>query len=452
MHPFHEPELAYLNECYEQEGSRLLVVYGKKNVGKTALFQQFLKEKHAFFYQARTASEKEQIFRWGMELGFGDHALPSTYEALFGHILAFLPEKSVLFINDFTYLLRPDGTFFKALCSFLEKSHEEGNQILVLLVSSHVAYIENSLIGKLGSSARRIDGFLKIRELPFYRMHQAFPTYSKEDAVLLYTVLGGNPGLWEYFDPSKSFRDNFCQTFGNPHSGIISQIFDGMQQQLREMSVYQTILAELADGNYKLNELYVQTGFSRAKISVYLKHLMELEVVEKSFSLETEGHSDTKKGIYRIADAPIHFYFTFLYPNMSAFRAMPAEAFYDKYISKRLKAFAARRFPMIGLQTLRQWNEDGKLPFTASQFGKWEGKLGTIDLVLQGEEETLVGLCSYTDEKMRFDDYEWLLFCAEKAKLSTDYVYLISTGGFDHQLLSTAKEMEQIKLLTLEDI
>ena len=51
---------------------------------------------------------------------------------------------------------------------------------------------------------------------------------------------------------------------------------------IAETAVYDTILATLADGRHgKLNDMYAHTGFSRAKISVYLKNLMELELVEK---------------------------------------------------------------------------------------------------------------------------------------------------------------------------
>ena len=54
----------------------------------------------------------------------------------------------------------------------------------------------------------------------------------------------------------------------------------------------------------KLNDIYRHTGFSRAKISVYLKNLMELDLAEKVYSYDTEGRSDTQKGIYRTLSKP----------------------------------------------------------------------------------------------------------------------------------------------------
>ena len=49
---------------------------------------------------------------------------------------------------------------------------------------------------------------------------------------------------------------------------------------------------------------------------------------------------------------------------------------------------------------------------------------------------------------MKYEDYEWLLFCAKQAKISADYVYLISAGGFDEKLSALQKNRGNIRLLT----
>ena len=49
---------------------------------------------------------------------------------------------------------------------------------------------------------------------------------------------------------------------------------------------------------------------------------------------------------------------------------------------------------------------------------------------------------------MKYEDYEWLLFCAKQAKLPTDYIYLISAGGFDEKLQLAQKSRANIRLIT----
>ena len=53
---------------------------------------------------------------------------------------------------------------------------------------------------------------------------------------------------------------------------------------------------------------------------------------------------------------------------------------------------------------------------------------------------------------MRYDDYEWLLFCAEKAKLRTDYIYLFSVRRFDEKLNLEAKVKQNLKLISLDEM
>ena len=89
--------------------------------------------------------------------------------------------------------------------------------------------------------------------------------------------------------------------------------------ELRELSVYETILYYIASGYDKLNELHLKTGYSRAKISVYMKNHGTFHIVEKETSFETGGWENTKKGVYRIKDNYVNFWFRFVYPHLSFF-------------------------------------------------------------------------------------------------------------------------------------
>lgn len=260
------------------------------------------------------------------------------------------------------------------------------------------------------------------------------------------------PGLWKYFDDKLSVRENICRTILNPESGLYTEGRREMEEQLRETGVYDTILSALSSGQKKLNDLYRHTGFSRAKISVYLKNLMELEIAEKVFSYDTEGKAAAQKGIYRISNHFLHFYYKFIYQNASGLQRLPADMFYERYIAPGLRTYIADYFKKICMQSLQMWSENGKLPFRAEEFGEWVGKFGNIDLIAKGEGKTLIGLCNYENEVFRYDDYEWLLFCAKKAQLSADYVYLFSVTDFEDALNRESKQKEYLRLLTLDEI
>ena len=114
-----------------------------------------------------------------------------------------------------------------------------------------------------------------------------------------------------------------------------------------------------------------------------------------------------------------------------------------------MRTFTQKTFTAICREYIENENRRGTLPFAVKSVGKWTGKVGNIDIVARDEQgRTIIGLCNWEKPMMKYEDYEWLLFCAKQAKLPTDYVYLISAGGFDEKLHVAQKSRANIILLT----
>lgn len=447
-------ELKYLNTYYDRDGSQILVVYGEKNIGKTDLLWQFIQDKPYSYYCARSASEREQRYQWGRELGNSDIRVQKypTFTEIFKSVLQGEPGKKVLIIDEFQNIVKSGNEFMEELIPFVH-SYCQSSQVMVVLCSSSIGWVENSMINKIGEAAYELSGFLKVKELGFEQMMEFFPGFSMEQCIEAYAVLGGIPGLWMQFGNKLSIKENICKYILDRNTFLFGEGQRIVEEELRETGVYNTILASIAAGNHKLNDLYLHTGFSRAKISVYLKNLMELEIVEKVFSYDTEGKANAQKGIYRIRNHFVHFYFKFLYPNLSSLVQLEPEEFYQKYIAPSFKAYVAEYFKTVCKQHMEKWNKWNRLPIEIDRIGEWVGKLGSIDVIAQNEHgETIVGLCNWDKPIMRYDDYEWLLFCAEKAKIRVDYIYLFSIRRFDEKLHLEAKVKQNLKLISLDDM
>ncbi len=188
-----------------------------------------------------------------------------------------------------------------------------------------------------------------------------------------------------------------------------------LSEELRETAVYDTILATLADGKHgKLNDMYAHTGFSRAKISVYLKNLMELELVEKVLP-----------GTYEICNAFVRFYFHFLFPYQTLDRAEGGNVFYERYIRKDYNEFqlaAYRRICQEVLQgsfrNIRLWNSrQGKIYF---QCGEESGRKIVVDYS---------GTVCYTSK-----DYDMLQTAMKKEHVAADGILVFSENGYEKTL------------------
>ncbi|MBO5094420.1 MAG: ATP-binding protein [Lachnospiraceae bacterium] len=451
-------ELQYLNHYYEKEGSRLVVLYGQKNIGMSDMILDFCHDKPQAYYRARPCSEREQLYLWGCEQKEEGASLPAypSYAELFDSMTGDgrRGEKSVVVIEEFQNIVKQSVDFVPELIRFLHNGRSE-SQVMVILASTSIGWVENSMVRRIGAAAYEISGFIKIKEQGFFNAARRFPEYTKEQQIEAYAVLGGFPGLWRHFEAHLTVKENICRHILQKDGFLHEEALRLVSEQLRETGVYHAILEALASGRHKLNDLHLHTGFSRAKISVYLKNLMELEIVEKVFSYDTEGRENTQKGIYRIQNRFVAFYFRYLYPHMSRLALMAedefCERFYETYIAPDFGSFAAPAFAQACREYMDRMNCEERLPIVYTRAGEWIGKAGSIDLVAQDEAgRTLIGLCSWEKPVMSYEDYERLLLCARQAKLSPDYIYLFSALRFDESLTREAEKNGSLRLIGLD--
>ena len=447
-------DLAFFNKYYDSGESNILVIYGPKNVEQHSLLMKFVENRRHSFYSARRVSETEQINLWTNELvakGATFSEKP-TFTDIFNAAAGTGNNPFIFVINNFEYIVRISEGFFKELADFAGKCSKT-RQILVILASKDVSWIENNMVTSLGQYSSKITGFRKIKPLPFSEMRRYFSRMPYRDAVLTYSVLGGQTLLWNYFDDSLSFKENVCKNLLQPESYLFGEAIRLTEYSLRETSVYHTILSQMARGVNKLNDLYHATGFSRAKISVYIKTLIHHEFAYKAFSFGTTGRENVVKGVYKILDPMLGFYFRFVFPNESSLWQMPADKFYDIFISAGIQEYANECFKSVCREYIYKLEENGLLGFEIADEGEWIGKEGNIDIIAQSDTgDTALGICSFR-KMLTHEDLVQLEYVARKARLEGDVIYLFSTGGFDEWLLDASlKPDSPLRLIGIDEL
>ncbi len=446
-------ELGYLNNYYDRDGSQILIVYGQKHIGKTALVKEFMKDRPGYYYLARACSEREQAYQWGRQLAHDGYIVDKfpSFQDIFQKIAHRVIGKKVLVIDEFQNIVRASDAFMKELVAFV---HSQWNRddVMVILLSSSIGWIENNMITRIGEAAYELSGLLKIKEMPFADLVARFPNFRIEECVEAYAILGGIPGLWNQFDDRLTIQQNICRNILDCNSFLFEEGERILTEQLREPGVYNTIMASIAAGDHKLNDLYLHTEFSRAKISVYLKNLIELELVEKVFSYDTAGKENVQKGIYRISHPFVDFYFTYMYPHLSDLQQLSVGEFYNHYIMRDFRRYVSGCFKQVCRQHLAALGERHRLPIDCGTIGEWIGKVGSLDIIAQDEEgRTLIGLCNW-EKPMTYEDYENLLLYAKKARISADYIYMYTAFRFDERLNLEAKVKSNLKLVQISDL
>lgn len=453
-------ELKQLEDVYRMERNAAIVLYGRYGIGKTSLAALFAKDKPVFYYAARELSEREQCFCMAADAGMeATEAAPDVTECLKQAVQnkGNKAKKTLIIIDEFQFLAKTSETFRTAFLTLLREE-----KCMFLLLSSSVNWVENSMVEDLKTAARAISGTIKLKEFSFLELVKRFPDMSVEKTIYANAVLGGIPEYLNDWNEKSSVKENILRLFLRKDAPHLSGAENFLKKELRELGAYSAILASLAFGRNKLNDIYIRTGFSRAKISVYLKNLIELDVVEKVFSFDASErtglvHANVQKGLYRIKDNYLRFWYRYVFPNLSAILAGEGETVYETEISGDFTRYMQECFAGVCGEYLKLMAQLGKLDSVYETWGAWHGKAGKIDIAAGNSQgETLAGFCRFDSRKMTVKDFSGYKELLALAMLQPQELYLFSRAGFTEELRQKTADGRQngcrVVLVGLEDL
>jgi len=452
---FKQSELKKLEDLYAESGNQLVVLYGPMNCEKEEIIRTFISDKKHFYYRARKVSAKEQLTMMGEEVSkkFDVRIQKNTYDEYFNRVKSGNPTKLVVVIDEFEQIAKKDSEFMESILKLKNRRLYPG-PVMIILASSSIVWAEQDMDEVIGEeSAKKIDTRIKIPNLNFLEVVRVFPEFSVSETIKVYGVLGGVPGYLKHWNTKKTFKQNVCDLILSEDGYFFKMAEELVSSELRELSVYNTILMAIAKGENKLNDLFHYTGYSRPKISVYMKNLSHFDIVEKVVSFETGGWDNAKKGVYRIKDTYINFYYRFVYPHLSDLYMMRPEEFYDTYIENELDEYLNRYFINVCMEYLSLLNQIRRLPLAVTKMGTWVGKTGNIDIIAQStDRQNIVGTCNWEKPELTMDMCKELFDSMKKAKITSKHIYLFSAKAFAPEVVEMAKEDKRFELIDMNEL
>jgi len=481
-------ELQFFNDKYKSSGGQLIVLYGRRRVGKTETLHKFCEGKPHVFYSCRELPDAQQLTAFSERLlkaGSPASKYINTFqdwEAAFNGILELPADgaKKLLIIDEFPYMCKGNPSI-PSILQVLWDRQLKNSDIMIVLCGSAMSFIEKEILSEKNPLYGRTTGIYKMNELPFEDAIKFFPDYSDEDKMLAYSILGGIPHYLRQFDPALVLRENIIKNVLTKGCVLYSEVEFLIRQELREPALYNTMIEAIALGNTRLNDIYTKTQIEKSKISVYLKNLMELQILEREFSILSAGgvassgkeQATSTRGLYRITDNYFRFWYGFVLPNISDLEAGDADGVYKYTIEPQLNHFASPVFETVCREFIRRKNRLGELNFRVSKLGRWWGKINKTVPAMGKEKEKwvavdseidivaidatsknyILGECKFRASEVDISDLERLKDKSSVVKEDTDIKYaLFSKSGFTKGLTDKAQVDESIMLFSLLDI
>lgn len=470
-----EQELNFLEDAYRRPGGQLIVLYGRRRIGKTETLRQFCRGKKHVFFSCRECTDRLQLQAYSQKLLAEGHPAAqylrefSDWEQAFRAVvdLPYGDGKKLLVLDEFPYMCKGNGAVPSILQNLWDEQLKDEN-VMIVLCGSAMSFMEKELLAEKNPLYGRATGIYKMTEMGFYDASAFFPDYSPRDKVLAYAVLGGIPHYLKQFDPQLPLAENIKKNILTKGCALYSEVEFLLRQELRETPIYNSVIQAVALGNTKLNDISQKALMeSTAKTGVYLKNLMDLGVIEREYSVDagSRERSSVSRGSYRLRDNFFRFWYAFVFTNYSELESGDVDGVYDYVIAPELHKFASYAFEDVCREYVREQQKAGKLPFRYAEMGRWFGKttlrseagIGETEIDLlaadRGGTKYLVGECKFKGRPFRFGEYlDTAAKLAPQQKKAEFFYALFSESGFDEKLVAAAAEQENLYLCDLEDI
>jgi AAA+ ATPase superfamily predicted ATPase len=455
-----EAELAALERLWRSSRPELLVLYGRRRVGKTELLRQFCRDKPAVFFLAAQVKEADNLNRFAAAVGEGLPHLDLSGVTFrdFPGALTFLARQAArsplaVILDEFPYLCEENPALPSLLQAFWDQL-AHSTRLKLVLCGSHVSFMERSVLAERSPLFGRRTAQQRLLPLSPFDAVRFFLHQSDPDRLTLYGVLGGTPAYLAIMDPRASLRENLLETALRTQGYLYEEVPFLLRTELVSPATYASLLRAVASGCTRLNEIAQRAGVEPTTAGKYLTVLRDLALIRREVAFFDRAPERSRRGLHVIQDNFVLFWFRFILPHQAAIEAGQGGRVYDEIILPALHEYMGPIFEDVCRDYVRlRWSSSqGSLIRRVGRHWERDWDLDVAAEDAQGR--LLVGECKWSRAPVGRDalaafharaaDRPWL------ADQRPQLIYF-ARSGFTPGATRLAAQ-SQTRLLTLHDL
>lgn len=457
-------ELQLLRRILGKERPALFVLYGRRRVGKTALLREACRDQRHVFFTADLGSTADQLrsFATSLATGLGepewsDVTWPGWEEALRFCLRRAGQQPLVLVLDEFQHLVMAEP----ALASVLQRlwdSEMRESQLSLVLCGSYVSFMEREVLGVRNPLYGRRTGQLRLQPLLLRHAAQFFPGWAADTRMQAVGVFGGIPAYLRLVQEGLDLETNLRRAILDLGAPLLEEPRFLMMEELREPQLYFSICRALANGQGRPNEIAQAAGLQQRNIGPYLQTLQQLGLVERRVPVTVRNPERSRRGLYRLADPFLRFWFRFVLPNRSALEAGDAALVWRRKIEPHLAQHVAMVFEDACREHLQRLNQQGQLRAEYDRIGPWWQGPHEVDVVAVADDgPLLLAECKWSTKPVGTNVLETLAARTKVVQADAETsptridLALCSRSGFTPALEEEAQR-RGVLLLTVEDL
>ncbi len=401
-------EHEFLKSEYSKKESSLVVVYGRRRIGKTALITEFGKNKNMFYFLATEESEIENRnqFKNSVADYTGNELLKSAkvdnWSIIFDTLVNYPSKyKKLIVLDEFQYIGKSNPAF-PSIVQKIWDTKLKDKDVMVILCGSLISLMEAQTLAYASPLYGRRTGQIKLKQISFEHYREFFPNKSYKELIEYYSITGGVPKYIELFRDCDDIYNAIYRNVLSKQSFLYEEPAFLLQNEVTEIGSYFSLIKVIAAGNQKLGNIATVLGLKPTGLTKYLKTLIDLDILERRVPITEDNPEKSKKGLYRIKDNFIEFWFRFVYPDKSFIETDNTNFVINKIKRNLVSRHISFVYEDICREKMWLLNVEGMLKFNFDKVGRWWNNNSEIDIVAYESigRDILFGECKYTSEPM----------------------------------------------------
>ena len=461
-----EYELDELNKAYSKNTFQFSVIYGRRRVGKSTLINVFTKGKKSIYFVAiqSTAKENLEILSSQILTTLAPDAPKNPFTS-YREAIEYVFEKSkteriIFTIDEYPYLANSDKAISSILQAAIDK-HQSDSQLFLILCGSSMSFMEKQVLGYESPLYGRRTSQYKILPFNYLDSSRMLSGFNNEEKIVLYSVTGGVPEYLARVDNALTLKENVYELFFKTSGRLFEEPGNLIKQELKNPETYNAIIAAIASGSSRLNEISTKVGIETSQCSNMMSSLISLGIVKKEYPVTEET---SKKTIYLLDDWMFIFWYRFIQPELSYIISGLGDKVCDEVFDKYINSHVGRAFEACVKQYMWVALKNDTLPVLFRSIGRWWGKdnrLGhsderkevEIDFIAHNRKDAIFGQCKWRNIKTCEDVLNELvensnIFPHFKKK----YYMIFSKSNFSDSLKKRSDVENNIILLNVDDM
>jgi hypothetical protein len=313
-------ELSQLDEHARAGG--LLVVFGRRRVGKTRLLTRWLQRHHGLYSQAIEASKEQQLQQVFDDLRLSLGIVPKT----FGELLELLDLQSkdfVLCLDELPYLVAADPSLPSVLQRWID--HRKHKKSSLILSGSSTRMMNDLFLNRSAPLFGRARKILEVAPMSYRAFCKACGQnpVSKE-AFVRFSLVGGVPKYWELVRRGQSSIALAEELFFGSSPALEFEPSRLLKDEGVVGLTAPAVLEAVGRGSHKPSEIAARLGTPQTNLGRLFQVLLDSKLLERELPFG-ESVRTTKRTLYKLADPTMRFWFRVYSPHRSRWRTYSAQ-------------------------------------------------------------------------------------------------------------------------------